>query len=329
MSVWYELNPVDTLFFRGNEPMEAGLPAGTPLFPPPVSVLSGAFRTAILREKRIHFADYKAGTVDPAVLAAIGPCGGKAAFDVLAVAMKKGSDTYVSAPASIFVDVEHRPKDGRGYKDLTSHVAQPLANTGSLAPRSHAGGVPFVLTTHEPLGLAGSWIAARCLVNHPKSFGSDDILTAEDLYGVEDRIGIGLKPERVVQTGKLYSARHIRLRDGVSILVALSADPGLPAQGMFSLGGEQRRCGYRRLDAASQPRFVGPAVIKNYVSLVPMPATEALIDHLVCSSKLQVLAGWDLARGFHKETVSWIPAGAVFGTGIDASTKALCAAIDY
>ena len=43
MSKTYEIIPLDTLFFRGSTPMEAGQYNTVSVFPPPVSVIKGAF----------------------------------------------------------------------------------------------------------------------------------------------------------------------------------------------------------------------------------------------------------------------------------------------
>ena len=55
MNIWYELTPVDTLFFRGAEAMEAGLLGTGALFPPPVSVVLGALRSAVVRQSGSFF----------------------------------------------------------------------------------------------------------------------------------------------------------------------------------------------------------------------------------------------------------------------------------
>ena len=48
---FFELKPLDTLFFRGNIPMEAGILSEQTVFPPPVSVVRGALWTESCREK--------------------------------------------------------------------------------------------------------------------------------------------------------------------------------------------------------------------------------------------------------------------------------------
>ena len=57
----------------------------------------------------------------------------------------------------------------------------------------------------------------------------------------------------------------------------------------------------------------------KYISLMPIEATEENLKELVSSNKLIVTAGWDLAKGFHKPTMNWIPAGAVFNKKINDS----------
>ena len=52
MSKIYEMTPLDTLFFRGSTPMEAGMMTTVSLFPPPISVIKGALWTAYCREKK-------------------------------------------------------------------------------------------------------------------------------------------------------------------------------------------------------------------------------------------------------------------------------------
>ena len=51
---WYKFNPVDTLFFRGAEPMIMGENhTVSHVFPPPAHTLSGALRTAVLIQNGI------------------------------------------------------------------------------------------------------------------------------------------------------------------------------------------------------------------------------------------------------------------------------------
>ena len=94
MKTWYSITPVDTLFLRGAEPMEAGQPSREALFPPPVSVIAGALRTAVLKQEGITFADYKAGKCPDDLIKAIGPCSGSAPFQIGAVLLARGDAVY-------------------------------------------------------------------------------------------------------------------------------------------------------------------------------------------------------------------------------------------
>ena len=45
--------------------------------------------------------------------------------------------------------------------------------------------------------------------------------------------------------------------------------------------------------------------------------------YTISSGKLIVTSGWDFAKGFHKPTTNWIPAGAVFNKKINNSCVAI------
>ena len=57
MSKFYEIQPLDTLFFRGSTPMEAGLMNSVSMFPPSASVIKGAFWTAYCNETDKSFSE--------------------------------------------------------------------------------------------------------------------------------------------------------------------------------------------------------------------------------------------------------------------------------
>jgi len=87
---WYEYLPSDTLFLRGAEPMVSGTSfETTQVFPPAVSVVSGAMRTAVLAQNKISIGQYKKG--DP-ISEHIGAFGKKAPFKVLGPFIKYCSD---------------------------------------------------------------------------------------------------------------------------------------------------------------------------------------------------------------------------------------------
>lgn len=318
MTVWYELTPVDTLFFRGAEPMEAGQAASVPLSPPPVSVVMGAIRTAVLQDQGISFVDYKQGIIPAEILGRIGKCGEDAPFSVTAFLMRHLGCFYAPAPASWYIDADEKPMSGQDF--IGMHVV--TATTTDEAVRSmgivsSAGEVSLVVTRHEAIPLSGCWINVRLLSQPDVIFAEGDVLTEGELFAVENRIGIGLNNNRVVEEGKLFSANHVRLKDGVSIVVALDSNPGLAITGMIQLGGEQRKCHYEQL--TGPPAITPASDAKGFVALAPVPAEEERMRWVISSHRLMQTAGWDLSRGFHKPTQSWFPAGAVFSEKISDS----------
>ena len=81
------------------------------------------------------------------------------------------------------------------------------------------------------------------------------------------------------------------------------------------LGGEKRLAVYKK---EKEVPFVAQGE-GQYVSLMPIEASEKNLSFLIASAKLAVTSGWDMAKGFHKPSVSWIPAGAVFNSKVNDS----------
>lgn len=323
MKFWYELIPMDTLFFRGNEPMEAGQAPSVPLFPPPVSVLLGAFRTGYLVQKRISFPDYKRGNVSDEVISTIGKCGQDPPFSVTAILLRRNGEFYAPAPAHWFVDSEKKPQKGDAYKGLKVLTCLVRSETlKKLSVVSSSLDLPMVVTKNEASSLAGTWVRLELFGKGEITLAEGDVLTAGELYDLEPRIGIGLTPGKTVEDGKLYNANHLRLRDGVTIAVGFDHDPGVAPKGVIQLGGEQRRCWYQQTQG---PVFSGEKEGPAYMNLSPVRAEADLLTEVIATGKLQTTAGWDLSIGFHKPTVTWFPAGAVFRRKISNS----CISIEH
>lgn len=318
MKIWYELTPLDTLFFRGSEPMEAGQASAPPLFPPPVTVIQGALRTALLRERGIAFLDYKQSIVAGEVIELIGRCGEDAPFAVTALLLKRNGILYSPAPASWFIDTDNKPESAGDYVGKQVITATSTAgDAAGIGIVSSSGLLSLVVARKEAMPLAGCWVNITLLAQDSVTFGQDDLLTASELFTFENRIGIGIDCQRKVVEGKLYSANHIRLRDGVTILVATDRNMGLAGPGMLQLGGEQRKCRYELL--AANPVFQPAATQKGYVCLAPLAATRENLAATVAAHKPSMTAGWDLNKGFHKPSATWFPAGSVFTKNVNNS----------
>ena len=56
---WYKFFPVDTLYFKGADPMVMGENhTASYIFPPPAHTISGALRTAVLLQNGVSIKDY-------------------------------------------------------------------------------------------------------------------------------------------------------------------------------------------------------------------------------------------------------------------------------
>jgi CRISPR-associated protein Cmr3 len=316
MNTWYELTALDTLFFRGSEPMEAGQATVAPLFPPPVTVIQGALRTAMLRQHCISFSDYKQGNVPNEVVNLIGKCGEAAPFTVTAILLKYQDSLYAPAPASWFIDAVDKPVSAQEYigsKVITA--TSTAADAAGLGVISSSGQVSLVLAQKEALPLAGCWVDVSLFAQESITLAQGDLLTAAELFATELRTGIEIDSGRKVVEGKLYSANHIRLRDGVTMLIAVDTPPGLADSGLLQLGGEQRKCRYELL--AARPLFTPVTTAKGFVALAPIVATADNLNSVAAAYKPVITSGWDLSKGFHKPSAAWYPAGSVFSKQIN------------
>ncbi len=334
MSIYYELTPLDTMFFRGAEPLEAGQLEGTVLFPPPVSVIYGALRTAVLKKNGIDFKDYKGkenSNIPAEIIKLIGNAECKEEdlpFKVTSFLLKKDNIIYTPAPYSWFVDSDRKLSNSEsfiGHKvicaeqfdidkqkslSITSSVRIPVQSQ-QFKPLS----LPVVKTKKDAVTLGGFWIRLDLLQSKElPELSKDSILAPGELYRTESRIGISLLDDyghstRNVRKSALFTAAHTRLNEGVTIVIGISGECGLDDSGLFTFGGEKRLCQYQKIDLSIP---AGTPTSNRFVALSPVKAKEKLKEKLFCAGKLVITAGWDLAKGYHKSSESWFPAGSVF-----------------
>lgn len=323
---WLEVKPLDTLFFRGGEPMVAGETheAGSLIFPPVPETIVGALRTAILAQRGInpeHIKDGKSlrdlpywGTPE------------KPGFGIAGPLLKACGVVLFPAPANWFYSQsKHR-------NTLIIHEAQPeRAFTTVKLSKPHMLWVknpPENLTPLSP----HFWVNSRALENEGnfelKVVSILNDLTEKEglavsrdlLFKTEERVGIARDNfYRTTKTGHLYAARHLRLEERVSLLIGLNqklCPSHLDSEGYFQLGGEGRIVWYKLLD---EEAFQLPRGNKGrLLALSPLSYSRAkgkkLLDTPYASGKLLRVAGWDMKKGFHKPARSYFPAGAVFYT---------------
>jgi len=178
----------------------------------------------------------------------------------------------------------------------------------------------------EPL--SGMWVTTGAL-NNENEFELEKVKHLDDLsadksqavpskllFAQEDRVGIARDfPSRTAKRAHLYSTRHIRLVEGVSLLLRLDkplCPSHLAPEGIFQLGGEGRIVRYRLLDAPpSLPVGKGRLLAISPVEQERLDGAGMLSVPYAADKPMRI-AGWDLRVGFHKPVKAYFPAGAVF-----------------
>ncbi|WP_022853904.1 type III-B CRISPR module-associated Cmr3 family protein [Thermodesulfatator atlanticus] len=234
---WLELKPLDTLFFRGGEAMEAGETheAGRPVFPPVPETVIGALRTAILTQKGIDPARVKALKEDKPLDEKWLPLWGtpkKSGFWVAGPLIKIDKAVLFPAPASWFYD----PDQSTNLR-LKIYEARPLETDKSFPLKTHISTRPiWVKNPPENLEpLLGKFFLTKGALEQEGSFELEVVedpktldpqkpqaVPAGKIIFYEERVGIARDNTlRAVKTGHLYASRHIRLFSEASLLIGL------------------------------------------------------------------------------------------------------------
>lgn len=307
MQIWYEFKPSDTMFFRGSEPLEPGISYQTQmLFPPPPSVISGAMRTAVLRQKNISIKEYSRGHE---VKELIGEYGKEAPFSVIGPILKAKELIYVPAPYTLYTEGNKYEKKMKVL--YTEEISKQKLN--SLGIKTSSEITHWVKHLTDPKTLGGNWISLDALKRRKDKLDTTTELLinpqqATSLFAVEERTGIAFDLNRKIKESQIYNAKHIRLSDDVTLIWGVDRECGLESEGVLTLGGEQRFGRYVKLD--SRPKL--PENGNNYLSLGPVPITTNLQNSLVATGKPVYMGGWDLKKQFHKTMRPHYPAGTVF-----------------
>jgi len=178
--------------------------------------------------------------------------------------------------------------------------------------------------------VSGKAAAGYLTMNGVKKFlnnevpSADDFIEAQDLYGFDRRVGIGISADtQSTIEGKIYGAAFLSLKPNVCFYAEMilpdDADRKIvPDSFEFHWGGEAKRAlaeiitpyawpkadkaGDGTLLLATTPAFTGvgvPANLKDYCVAVAVPGSQAV-------------SGWDLAKGGPKPTRFAVEAGSTF-----------------
>jgi CRISPR-associated protein Cmr3 len=329
-TTWIEIEPVDTLFFRGGESMEAGENHEVDtMFPPMPATIIGAIRTAIMRQHNIGPANY---VKNPAASLRDFPILGQPntpGFSLTGPLFMTDNALLLPAPAHWYADLPE-PEKMQWGKEYPLQAASPLT-PGRLGL---TGSVRQPFWVHQPEGsdmktLSGYWATSTAFAAMAKtgkaaiSFvkeasnlkkNTPAILPVSTLFDREERTGLAMTPQRTAKEGHLYSAAHIRMRSGVRLVTCIHSPHQVPLEtvGIVQLGGEQRVCRYRLLPDLTLPESEAPGLLLGLGPLELCSLSQELAASPRTSGKLLRVGGWDMAKRFHKPMKAWLPSGTVF-----------------
>jgi len=280
---WIRMTPVDTLFFKGSEPMIAGQNhEAASVFPPMPETLMGAIRNAMLGQRRIPLKDFLSGDqgkyAEHSCLGTPAQPGFEITGPIFEV-VESTRDVFVPAPAHWFAG--SLKKVGAGDWVQTSPAQVCASQFKSLGLK---GSVPRPLWVHKPRqedlkSLSGAWVNLRALETVTRGGGElcfarcdPDTLYVHDsriptvaqagfFHTSEIRTGIALEPNRSrrVKKGYLYTFTQVRVHPRTSLLIGLShaiAPKSLDNEGLMQLGGEQRIVKYEVVADIDLPRKI-------------------------------------------------------------------------
>lgn len=303
---WYEFKPVDTLYFKGAEPMNLGENhTASHLFPPPAQTLAGALRTAVLIQNDISFESYAKGEAPVEISNAIGKAGEPAPFNLMGPLFMMGKEVYLPAPYSWFMEkksIGDKVAVIKG-KTIQSHLLKSETPEFIWAKGE----------TGELVSLGGMWIKREDIHSGEAII---EVRKNEDFVENEPRIGIALDKSRRVREGHLYSFNHARFKENVSMIFGTDNDLPLKDRGVLKIGAEQRFGWYRNLPGDMMENG-GKGDL--HLSLSLLEGTDEVNQAVVATGKILYIGGWDMHKGFHKPMKGFFPAGTVCSKKINSS----------
>lgn len=341
------IEPLDVLFFRGNQLFGEPGSYGEALMPPWPSVAAGALRTRILAADRIDMAAFAAGQV-PHPQLGTPQAPGSFVLQAFGVARKpEGGDVELLMPLP--ADLVVQGKEGAAGPAAASVLPlRPVALHGALASSSPLPLLPVLAQGNDRAKPAsGWWLNGKGWRNYLQGqpITPADLVHTSTLWSYDERVGVGLDGDtRSAADGKLFTTRAIAMKEGVGFAVAV-AGAGLPTSGSLRLGGDGRAAAVHAcpiawpapdlaaISAAGSCRIVltSPGIFEGGWRLpgmlgdntLQLPGLRARVV-AAAVSRADTVSGWDLATRQPKPAQKAAATGSVYWLDhLEATPEAL------
>lgn len=360
MSQFLFIEPIDTLFLRGNKLFGDPGDYGLSEMPPKPSVFAGAIRSALLAYKNIDFRKFADGKVEDDEL---GTPDSPGSFRVLdsCIARQTGHDTFArmyALPHDLLVlnkldsdmDIQDRIEPQLIHEDISSSL--PFRHYPVLQSKDRSKPVSGYLMNQE--GWEAHIKGERISCGH--------LIHEKDLWKKEIRIGIGLNSyTQAAEEGKLYSTEAVVLnkiehgsdshnRYPTGFLVELEGVK-MPDKLMLRLGGDGRGAWCTRCEPQLVPNedvlssivkkrrcrliLTSPGIFPNGWHLTGTCHDMDDSMHfeigdvkgrLVCACipRAETISGFDIAKNRPKTAERVVPTGSVYWLEeLDATVESL------
>lgn len=324
------IEPLDVLFFRGNQLFGEPGSYGEALMPPWPSVAAGALRSRILADGGIDLAAFAVGrTIHPQLGTPTAPGSFVLHGFQVARATAQGAELLMPLPADLVVN-----EDGQGSPTVTA--LRPTALHPQLASSAPLDLVPVLAQGDERSKPAsGWWLRASGWGKYlqGQALQAVDLIHTRELWSFDERVGVGLDAaSRSAADGKLFTTRAIAFKEGVGFAAAV-AGADLPQGGTLRLGGDGRAAALRpmaldwpradlaALSQAGRCRIVltSPGIFAGGWKLPGMAndgqlTLPGLTARVVAAavSRADTVSGWDLAAHLPKPAQKTAGSGSVY-----------------
>ncbi|MBW1973904.1 MAG: type III-B CRISPR module-associated protein Cmr3 [Deltaproteobacteria bacterium] len=341
------IEPNDTLFFRGGDPMGMGESHDIDFrFPPGKETFIGAVRSWLLalyckRFKRyINECKNCEKLKECKIKEIVGKSSDKPKFNLYGpLLVKKEKNSLIPLfvpPKNIFVDNNYNtikllPVKVPGITDLEDLY------------------LPFHKSVEdsEPInGYLTDKGMEKIVSKNGKINLKDNIISNENIYSIEERVGIALERRtRKTKERMIYFTRHIRFKQDIGFYIEIEgADNLLPDKGIIALGGENRTCDIYKVKPIKLPNT--KKIENNKISLITLfpqkininkgifpswidEKREGIIPNTmvkvkvvsIFSDKPEYVGGFDMVKKMSKPIEPYIPAGTVYFSEIIEGNK--------